>query len=242
MINPPPRLRDDDSCPSELRAEIQREASRSGDDDPAWMQANLARLHGAIAAGATLTFAPKVSALSAKLPWIALSIGAATVVAALVALAAVRHAPQTPPQPVDHRPAPAMTVQRLQNPEPQASNSAPAIDILDLPKAPARLQGSSVASAPAVDPFAEESAHLIRLRATAQTDPAAALAAADEGNQRFPDGLFGQEREAIAIGALVRLGRDAEAQARGARFLAAHPTSPFAERIRNDISSITAHP
>jgi hypothetical protein len=74
--------------------------------------------------------------------------------------------------------------------------------------------------------------HLARLRALEASDPAQALAVAAEGDRRFASGLFVQERQAIAITALVRLGRGAEARARAEAFLAAHPRSSFAERIQ----------
>ena len=78
-----------------------------------------------------------------------------------------------------------------------------------------------------------EVAHLARVRA-ASGDPARALALAEEGHRLFPTGIFSQEREAIAIGAVAALGRRAEARARGEAFLARHPNSVFAERVRRD--------
>src|ERR1700690_1977053 len=120
----PPRLRDDDTCPPDLRAEIQREAERS-DDDPAWMHAGLERLQGAIAAGATATITPKVSWAFAKLPWIVGAIGAATVVG-IIALAAGRDTPQTARAPVD-RTSPTMTAAEhpAQVNEVQVASTAP---------------------------------------------------------------------------------------------------------------------
>jgi hypothetical protein len=91
-------------------------------------------------------------------------------------------------------------------------------------------------SAPdAGDALAAEVEHLGRLRAVAGRDPAQALALATEGDQRFGSGLFAQEREAIAIAALVRLGRTTEARSRAHVFLARYPRSSFAERIQEMI-------
>jgi hypothetical protein len=67
------------------------------------------------------------------------------------------------------------------------------------------------------------------------------LALAAEGDRRFAGGLFAQEREAIAIGALVRLGRHAEARTRAGAFLASYPRSAFAERIEK-LTGIGAAP
>lgn len=62
-------------------------------------------------------------------------------------------------------------------------------------------------------------------------DPAAALAHCDEHLARYPGGALTQEREVIAIAALVRLGRVAEARSRAERFEAAYPGSGHLRRI-----------
>lgn len=68
------------------------------------------------------------------------------------------------------------------------------------------------------------------LRQTA--DPARRLALADQGHAQFPKGVFWQEREVAAIGALAQLGRTPEAKARAQAFLARHPESPYREIVR----------
>ena len=80
--------------------------------------------------------------------------------------------------------------------------------------------------------LAQETARLAELRAAAASDPARALALAVETDRAFPRGVFSEEREAIAVGALARLGRTSEARARAEAFLATHPKSPFAEGVR----------
>jgi hypothetical protein len=82
------------------------------------------------------------------------------------------------------------------------------------------------------DPLVAETRQLARLRSLAGTDPAQALALATEGGRRFPRGTFAQEREAIAIAMLVRLGRTGEARTRAEMFVAAYPRSAFNERVR----------
>jgi hypothetical protein len=74
---------------------------------------------------------------------------------------------------------------------------------------------------------------LEQIRAAQASDPARALALVHDADRRFPRGVFGEEREAIAIECLARVGRASEAQTRASRFLAAHPRSPFAERVRH---------
>jgi outer membrane protein assembly factor BamD (BamD/ComL family) len=61
--------------------------------------------------------------------------------------------------------------------------------------------------------------------------PARALALTREHASRFPGGAFSQEREVVAIDALLRLGQAAEARARGARFVEAYPGSAYRRRI-----------
>jgi hypothetical protein len=128
------------------------------------------------------------------------------------------------PLPVE---APVRGASRVATPAPAATELPPE------PTLPAAAPTPAAPATPAIDgdPLAAEVAHLARLRAIQDGDPAAALALSAEGSQRFPRGLFAQEREAIAVGALVRLGRVAEARTRARAFLAAYPRSSFAERI-----------
>lgn len=72
-----------------------------------------------------------------------------------------------------------------------------------------------------------------QLRSLAESNPAAALALADEGNRMFVGGALRQEREAIAVASIVRLGRLAEARKRAQSFLADYPRGPFATRVRS---------
>jgi len=78
----------------------------------------------------------------------------------------------------------------------------------------------------------EETEHLGALRSAARTDHQTALRMADEGHARFPNGIFWQEREVVAITSLVELGRRDEARSRAEAFLARYPDSPSADRLR----------
>ncbi len=97
------------------------------------------------------------------------------------------------------------------------------------PQSAERRQAAPVA---AEDSTGAELAHAARLRVLVTVDPAAALREAAEGDRLFPRGVLGEEREAIAIRALAKLGHTGELRARAARYLAAHPTGPFAEEVR----------
>jgi hypothetical protein len=135
---------------------------------------------------------------------------------------------------------PSVAPARARDGEPPAATGAPRTPPPAPPEAaPQAPSATSVARAPepasapsAGGALAAEMDHLARLRALEGGDPAHVLALAAEGNQRFPSGLFAQEREAIAIGALVRLGRLGEARTRARAFLASYPRSAFAERIK----------
>jgi hypothetical protein len=61
--------------------------------------------------------------------------------------------------------------------------------------------------------------------------PAETLARCDEAARRFPRGALAQEREVLAVDALLRLGRRADAEARAARFRAVYPGSAYLRRL-----------
>lgn len=113
-----------------------------------------------------------------------------------------------------------------------ASASVPVVTLDDLPRAPS---GSSTAqkgstAAPVVDEAAETKL-LGDAQSAVKSDPAAALRACDEHAKRFPGGSLAQEREALAIEALVRLGRKGEAEKRLARFRAGYPSSGHLRKL-----------
>jgi len=72
-------------------------------------------------------------------------------------------------------------------------------------------------------------------------DPALALERVTSYRRRFPAGHFMDETEALEIQALVALGRKEEARSRAGRFLALHPESPYAQRVRSAVGSKLEH-
>ena len=68
-------------------------------------------------------------------------------------------------------------------------------------------------------------------RSHAGARPAESLARCDEHARRFANGTLVQEREVLAIDALMRLGRRPEAEARASRFRASFPRSGHLRRI-----------
>ncbi|HEX2876434.1 MAG TPA: hypothetical protein VHP33_34510 [Polyangiaceae bacterium] len=68
-------------------------------------------------------------------------------------------------------------------------------------------------------------------RLALRQSPAAALAFAEQHARVYPQGKLSQERELIAISALVASGRRTAALSRGARFEQAFPTSPYRKQL-----------
>lgn len=105
----------------------------------------------------------------------------------------------------------------------------------DAPSSPKTVPAKSavpiVSARAPLERLHEELAHMRKLRELANVDPTGALAMAEEGQKRFAGGVFEQEREVIALEALQKLDRP-EAKARAARFVFAHPESPFADKVR----------
>jgi hypothetical protein len=91
-----------------------------------------------------------------------------------------------------------------------------------------RDRRSRAAAAPGL---AEELHGLGQIRALLSESPKRALAAADEQQQRFARGALSPERELLRLDALLRLGRDAQAQQLAAQLTAAPENHPYRTRI-----------
>jgi hypothetical protein len=93
-------------------------------------------------------------------------------------------------------------------------------------RAPAPVPGHTGTSAKASE------AELLRdARQVLDRSPLVALSLCEEHRQNYPSGGLSQERELIAIAALLRLGRTSSAEDRAARFRAAYPRSPHLARL-----------
>ncbi len=117
---------------------------------------------------------------------------------------------------------------------PKAAPAAVSVDSLPSARAAAPLLAASApssASAPAAptdsgEHLRAESALLDTARsAVAQGEGERALAAVARHEATFPNGLLREEREALAVKALILAGRGDQAVARGARFRERYPTS-----------------
>jgi hypothetical protein len=170
----------------------------------------LERLDGSIAAGAATGVAG--ASLGAKL----LPILGAFVVGGAVGGAAVAVA--RPPHVVYvDRPVPVASV---------VSSTVEPPPTIEIVTTPAVEKTAPSASAPQEGTLAAERAVLdVARSALARGDGAHALEAAERHGRMFPRGQMAEEREAIAVQALVRLGRVDEARARGDRFRSRFPNS-----------------
>ncbi|HEX6274902.1 MAG TPA: hypothetical protein VFZ53_17790 [Polyangiaceae bacterium] len=89
--------------------------------------------------------------------------------------------------------------------------------------------GGPAKAAPRPPPTETELLRAARL--TLDGSPAQALGLSERHRSEYPNGALTQEREVIAITALVRLGRSGDARARAERFARAYPSSPYQRRI-----------
>lgn len=143
--------------------------------------------------------------------------------------------------------APAPTVTRVPDDHPAslpAPVAMPPVSVDSLPAAPpapapaplAREAKAPRAQAPAPAEGAEDPGDELALledaRRALAADPARTLALADTHAQRFAKPALAQERERLAIDALVRLDRRPEAEARAKAFEATYPQSAHLARVR----------
>jgi hypothetical protein len=101
------------------------------------------------------------------------------------------------------------------------------------PRAGARAPSNDLNPPPAVTGAEEvpEFELIDRAQRALARQPAMARRWVDEHLRRFPDGTFVQERETVAIEALVGEGRLVEARARASQFRATFPESAYLRRI-----------
>lgn len=100
----------------------------------------------------------------------------------------------------------------------------------------------AASDAPAAVDAEGELALLQRSRAALRGDPVAALALAEQHARAYPHGMFAQEREVLAVEALLRSHARAAAFARAHAFVGSHPDSPYAPRIRALLAQLPADP
>jgi hypothetical protein len=145
-----------------------------------------------------------------------------------IALAPVAPAPEVPE--IEAVQADQATPARVIRPR---SNSLPQTVGRVVPSVEPSTAPVEVAQAPSaqVVPIVEEARVLESARRLLETDPARAVSLIDEHARRFPSGALGEERELLAVDALLRAGRVDAAESRARAALRAHPNGVHAARI-----------
>jgi hypothetical protein len=100
------------------------------------------------------------------------------------------------------------------------------------PIQPTTVEPSETAESRAPDVLRREIAQLARIKQLVDDDPARAYRLAQTGHREFKGGMLRQEREALAVLALAKLGETAQARTRAHDFLARYPASPLRDRVQ----------
>lgn len=147
-----------------------------------------------------------------------------------------------PPAPLPPAPLVPEAAVSLDLATPQVTPDKPTVSRTPQPRSTRRVDARPpVTSQPVVSARAlqaavarteDELSLLRRSRASLREDAAAALELADQHARDYPAGLFVQEREMLAIQALFKQRRDAEAVVRAERFVTEYSASAYASRIR----------
>ncbi|WP_394835458.1 hypothetical protein LVJ94_00850 [Pendulispora rubella] len=100
-----------------------------------------------------------------------------------------------------------------------------------LPKTPDKVAPPKASSRVKEAPVESEVELLRRAQDQLSSDPRRALGLCDVHKEQYPNGDLAQEREVLAIDALLRLHRRSDAEARAERFERAYPTSAHRRRV-----------
>lgn len=151
-------------------------------------------------------------------------------IAAWVLLSSGPSSSPAPSSTVIQRPAPSVTPPAAgTSVEPQAPPSAPpAVPASNADPAPSTARPAVAAPA---RPLESEAEFLERARGALGQSPSLALSLANQHRARYPSGVLAEEREVIAIEALKRLGRTAEAERRIEAFSRRYPGSAYRKKL-----------
>jgi hypothetical protein len=148
----------------------------------------------------------------------------------LIALNAARHPPPQPSEPAARAVANEVPARASAPATPEPTADPTTASPQPAPSRPATPHRASASTT--LDLTAE--LHLLELAQRAlRDDPARALAIAEQHRRRFAHGQFVQEREMLAIQALVALGRHDRAAARARAFARSYPDSSHLPHLRD---------
>ncbi|MEO8901179.1 MAG: hypothetical protein ABI488_05840 [Polyangiaceae bacterium] len=121
---------------------------------------------------------------------------------------------------------------------PCARPRLPALPIARHRVDPQAASPDAALSARATDAALGELQLIDEAREALRSSPARALALADQHKQQFPHGSMAEERDVIAISALVAMGQTTRARALATTFLRANSGSAYARRVEATLSSM----
>ncbi len=159
-------------------------------------------------------------------------------------------APDSPVVPAPSIPARTPTKAPLPTTPPAApsegTSEEPSETVAAAPSTPTPKADDAIVSPSPEDPPSSarapsgesEVVYLRRAQAALTSNPTRALALADDHPTRFPDGVLAQEREVIAIDALLKLRRTADARARAAAFRVRYPSSAHLARVLSAVGDV----
>jgi hypothetical protein len=170
---------------------------------------------------------------AATVKWIAIC-SVAALVPTGVWVARSQRAVSVAPAPAATTPAMGPAARAVELPGAPVDTSLPANEASETKATPAPQPAQPAVSATLAD---EVAALQVARTALAAHDPSGAIVALDRYKSRFPSGKLGPEATVLRIDALNQRGDRAAASALGDRFLAAHPNSPYADRVRSILST-----
>jgi hypothetical protein len=121
-----------------------------------------------------------------------------------------------------------------------AAGDEAAADTSPAPQSGSAAKAKPKAKAGDASQLGDEVAALDSARKAMADDPDKALEAIEKYQDRFEGGVLGQEAEVLRIEALAKAGKLDQAKALGQAFLAKHPSSPLAKRVRSVLSTASS--
>ena len=136
------------------------------------------------------------------------------------------------------RPAKATVVDSVRSPSAQSAPSAPSARVESESAHAASKATTAHGDAPSTGAALAQNTVVVsevellkRARSALAADPVAALSLTEQCRAQYPNGGFAQERDFIAISALLRMGRADEAHSRFSLFKMHYPGSPYLARL-----------
>lgn len=144
---------------------------------------------------------------------------------------------EVPPQPapVVQEVAPPVAEEKVEQEQKEAPPEPVVVAPVPAPVPAQRPAVKRVEPAPPPAPTVDEELELLQT-AMAAPSPAESLALVEQHIARFPDSGLAQEREVLAVKALMKADRVDEAKARAERFKRRWPTSPHLLRVESLIA------